>query len=132
MVKCPFTYTTRARFSQTDAAGVVHFTEILKWAEDAEHACLEEKAIAVMPVDGGGWPRVNVNCDYLAPVRYGDVIEVRLGIAELGKRSIDWSFEVWSGECLAARGQMVTVKLGADGRAVELSDDERAALELIR
>ena len=30
----------RVAFSETDASGRVHFTEVLKWAEDAEHQVL--------------------------------------------------------------------------------------------
>ena len=119
-------YRRRVQFADTDAAGVVHFSRLLCYAEEAEHALLDECGIAIL--GDGGWPRVSVSCDYLAPVRMGDTVEVTISVEELGRSSVSWLFLMSKGEEAVARGSMKTVRVDATGRAVELPDEWRELL----
>ena len=118
----------RVAFSETDASGRVHFTEMLKWAEDAEHQTLEGIGVSVCSGESG-WPRVKVECDYRHPLFFGEEVEVVLQLSELGRSSLRWSFRVLNQEgVLAAEGKMVTVAVTSEG-AQEISAGARQALE---
>ena len=116
-------------FGDTDASGWVHFPNIFKYAEAAEHAFLSSRGIVVFDRSQGGWPRVKVSCDFTRPLRFGDMIEVELAISHIGTTSIMWAFEILdaSGET-AAIGSMTTVHVDTGGRPQEITAAERAAL----
>lgn len=121
-----FHHQRRVAFADTDAAGVVHFSRILCYVEEAEHACLAELGIPLL--GDGGWPRVQLDCNYTAPLRPEDCAEIIVSPQDLGGSSIVWKFEVRCGEALCARGSMKTVRVNAEGKPVPLEDSWRAQL----
>ena len=117
-------------FGDTDASGWMHFPNIFKYVEAAEHAFLRSCGILVFDRAEGGWPRVKVSCDYKRPLQCGDRIEVLLAISRIGASSVAWDFEVANaaGE-IAAFGSMTTVRVDHQGRPQEISAAERQQLE---
>jgi len=117
-------------FADTDASGWVHFPNILRYVEEAEHAFLELRGVLVFDRALGGWPRVNLNCDFAKPLQFGDRVEVQLAIAQIGNSSVTWKFELQNeaGEC-AVHGSMTTVRVDHEGRPQSLTTAERTALE---
>lgn len=103
--------TRRVSFSDTDASGRVHFTAILRYVEEAEHAFFDAQGIAVIS-DDHGWPRVHVDCDYRAPLAFGDEVQLCLVVQELGKTSLKYRFSVKKQQQLCAEGTMVVVRVG--------------------
>lgn len=125
-----FQHRNRVAFADTDASGWVHFPKFFRFAEEAEHAFLRERGLLVFDRAQGGWPRVNVSCDFLRPLLFGDEVETRLTIQRVGTSSIAWGFEIVhlaSGET-SARGAMTTVLVDATGKPRTIGDDQRAAL----
>ncbi len=125
-----FRMESEVAFADTDASGWMHFSNILRYAERAEHAFLRSRGVVVFDRSKGGWPRAKVTCDYKIPMQAGDVTTVDLAITRLGVTSINWEFEVLNaaGE-VAAFGSMTTVRVGQNGRPCEIPPQERAALE---
>jgi acyl-CoA thioester hydrolase len=123
-------HTCEVAFGDTDASGWMHFPNIFRYFEEAEHAFLKSRGILVFDRAQGGWPRVKVTCDYKRPLLTGDRIEVLLEIARLGASSVTWNFEVLdpSGET-AAFGSVTTVRVNHEGRPQLISEEERQALE---
>ena len=116
-------------FVDTDAGGWVHFSNILRYVEEAEHAFLKSRGVLVFDRALGGWPRVNVNCDFAKPLKFGDRIEVQLAIAQIGNSSVTWKFELLNPSSeTAASGSLTTVRVDQQGRPQLLTDKERAAL----
>jgi acyl-CoA thioester hydrolase len=117
-------------FGDTDASGWMHFPNIFRYVEAAEHEFLRTRGVLVFDRAQGGWPRVKVACDFKRPLMCGDRIEVQLAISRLGASSITWSFEVLNaaGE-IAAFGALTTVRVDHQGRPQLISDDERQKLE---
>jgi YbgC/YbaW family acyl-CoA thioester hydrolase len=117
-------------FGDTDASGWMHFPNIFRYVEAAEHEFLRRRGVLVFDRASGGWPRVKVACDFKRPLMCGDRIEVQLAISRLGASSITWSFEVLNaaGE-IAAFGALTTVRVDHQGRPQLISDDERQKLE---
>lgn len=125
-----FRHFTEVSFHDTDASGWLHFTNVFHHVEMAEHACLRHCGLLVFAREQGGWPRVNVTCDYRRPLLCGDKIEVHLAVAAVGTSSLTWNFEVLhpTGE-IAALGSITTVRVNSLGRPQALSPAEREALE---
>lgn len=116
-------------FGDTDASGWMHFPNIFKYVEEAEHAFLRSRDIVVFDRVSGGWPRVKVACDYKRPLRCGDSFEVLLGISRIGGSSVIWEFEVANAAGqTAAFGSMTNVRVDHEGRPKSITDDERAKL----
>jgi YbgC/YbaW family acyl-CoA thioester hydrolase len=117
-------------FGDTDASGWMHFPNIFRYFEEAEHAFLKSRGILVFDRSQGGWPRVKVSCDFKRPLLTGDRIEVQLAVSRIGASSVTWDFEVLtaSGD-LAAFGNVTTVRVDHEGKPQLISETERAALE---
>lgn len=83
-------------FSETDAAGILHFSRFFVWMEDTEHAFLRSLGIVVHGAGDadGAWlfPRVHAEADYARPLRFEDDVEVELRLERMGERSLTWSF----------------------------------------
>ena len=117
-------------FGDTDASGWMHFPNIFKYVEAAEHRYLRSRGILVFDHAEGGWPRVKVTCEFKRPFRCGDSFEVLLAISRIGTSSLAWDFEVINsaGE-VAAFGSMTNVRVDHEGKSKLISDEERTQLE---
>ena len=117
-------------FGDTDASGWMHFPNVFKYAEEAEHAFLRARGVLVFDREKGGWPRVKVACDFKRPFQCGDRFEVLLAISNIGSSSISWDFEIINaaGE-IAAFGSMTNVRVDREGRPQEITAAERAAIQ---
>lgn len=119
-----FTTTRRVLFRDTDAAGIAHFSMFLFWMEDVEHEFLRERGLSVMPTADKsqtaqvGWPRVSVSCDYFRPVRFEDLVEIRLAIEKIGRKSLTYVFHFYSQGKEVASGKVVAAccTLGPQGQ----------------
>lgn len=110
----------RVRFSETDMAGVVHFTQFFRWAENAESEFFRVHKIPFVCKNGetlSGWPRVHARADFFVPAHYGDCIRAcirpKKPVNE-NTSAICWEFEIRrietdGSEKLLARGEWVSV-----------------------
>lgn len=128
-----FLYQRHVAFADTDAAGVVHFSRLLCYVEEAEHALLDDLGIPLMGSGdkAGGWPRVHVDCDYFAPLGPGADVEVILIPEKVGRTSVSWNFTVLCGGTDVAKGSMKTVRVNADGKPEDLSAGWREKFEAV-
>jgi len=118
MVNFPAEY--RAHFSDTDAAGIVHFSTIFFWVEATEEAIFRHLHLPFLKTDGAklsGFPRVRVECDYLFPIYRDDVVKVTLTPAEIGDKKLVWIFDAHVGERAVAQGKLTTVYAWRDGQS---------------
>ncbi len=117
-------------FGDTDASGWMHFPNIFRYVEEAEHAFLQSRGILVFDRLLGGWPRVRVSCDFKRPFVTGEHIEVQLAIAQIGTSSVAWEFEILNaaGET-AAHGSITTVRVNPEGKPQPISAAERSCFE---
>src|SRR5512133_2095965 len=92
---CEFTLIRRVEFAETDMAGIMHFTNFFRFMESAEHAFFRSLGYSVADPGGDGrlgLPRVHAHCDYLAPLRFEDEVEVRLRVAKKSHRTLTYDF----------------------------------------
>ena len=87
----------RVQFSETDAAGIVHFSCYFRYFEDAEHALWRDAGLSIHPEDAAiGWPRVTASCEYHRPLKFEQEFDVTVRVAELGRRTITYRGEIAS------------------------------------
>jgi YbgC/YbaW family acyl-CoA thioester hydrolase len=102
----------RIEFSDTDAGGVVHFSRYFIFMETAEDEFLRSLGWGfTFEHEGrpGGWPKVDVSCEYLASARYGEEIEVHLRVLKVTRSTITYGFTLRRGETDLARGRTTSV-----------------------
>ncbi|MBX2850218.1 MAG: acyl-CoA thioesterase [Phycisphaeraceae bacterium] len=90
-----FRLTRRVAFSETDAAGIVHFAHFFRYMEDAEHAMLRDLGLSVhrdIGDDVAGFPRVKAACDYKKPLRFEDVFTIDVYVAAKTDKSVSYGF----------------------------------------
>lgn len=138
----PYEYTLAhlVEFAETDMAGIVHFANYLRMMENAEHAFFRSLGFGIHSHEGGtttGWPRVNVACEYLRPLRFEETVDIQLIVAEVRTRSIRYAFRFWKNEdgrrVEVARGNVTAVCATVDkhtGRltAIPIPDAIRATV----
>ncbi len=116
----------RVEWPDTDAAGHYHHSSVVRWVEAAEAVLFERLGLSAL---FGRIPRVRYEVDYRARLWFGDVVEIAIGVAELGRTSIRYAFEVRRGEDVAALGTMVAVSSDPSGGGTQpWAAEVRAAL----
>lgn len=121
-------YRRVVQFADTDMAGIVHFSRILCFVEEAEQAAMDTMQVPAMGAEGG-FPKVHIDCDYRSPLRYRDEVEVQMMLEQVGERSLQWRFNLSVSGQLCAEGGLVTVFVNHQGRSAKVADEWRQRLE---
>ena len=117
----------RVQWMDTDAAGIWHYSNVLRWAEEAETEL--HRQLGIIDQTFGATPRVAVEFEFRSRLRFDDVVDVTISVAGLGETSITYLIEVLKGEDLAASGRVVTVFVDREsGMKTVWSDSIRRAL----
>ncbi len=130
-----FVMKRRVVFSETDLAGVMHFSNYFRWIEDLEHnfwLSLGLSVVLKLP-DGAwlSWPRVAVHCEYKSPARFEDEVTLALRLVEIGEKSISFEADLRIGERPAARAWWTAVccwMKDSEFKSIAIPDDIRARL----
>ena len=120
-----FTQRRRVSFSETDLAGIMHFSNFFRWMEELEHAFYRSLGLSVHPLAHGatdtstGWPRLKASAEYRLPLQFEEEVDVELVVAEMRTKAIRYVFRFWknpgdpSSRALAATGELVVVAVCA-------------------
>ena len=90
-----FKVVRRVEFSETDMAGIVHYSNFFRFMESAEHGFFRSLGFSVVtrqvdpPV---GWPRVHAECDYSKPLFFEDEVEIHMLVSEKKSKSLTYQF----------------------------------------
>lgn len=127
-----FKYKRRLHFSETDMAGIAHFSVYFRFLEEAEHALWRAAGLSLGEVAlTGGWPRVSASFDYKSPLRFEDEFEVAVRIGIVTRRSVQYEFTITRGDVLVGTGSLTAVSTAReDGRlrAVDIPQEMIARL----
>jgi acyl-CoA thioester hydrolase len=91
-----FSITRRIQFSETDMAGIMHFSNYFRLMEEVEHNYFRSIGMSVVMQHDGlhiGWPRVAANCEYFGPLRFEDEVTLNLRVARLGEKSFNYEVD---------------------------------------
>ncbi len=95
---CEFQITRRVEFSDTDMAGLMHFSNFFRFMETAEHAFFRSLGYSVVLSKNGlglHLPRVHADCHYRAPLRFEDEVCIRLLVQKKSQRSLTYQFRFY-------------------------------------
>jgi len=102
----------RVEFSDTDAAGIMHFSKFFDYMEQTEHEWLRQLGLSVMtdgPEGRISWPRVHASCDFQTAVRFEDKVQIEIQVDRLGKTSVTYRVRFWQDDCQIAEGKLTAV-----------------------
>jgi 1,4-dihydroxy-2-naphthoyl-CoA hydrolase len=102
----PFTYNRTIRFSDTDAAGVVFFANVLNICHEAYEASLAASGINLKVFFTNplvAFPIVHANVDFLRPMYCGDELSISLIPQKLGVDKFELAYEVSIADVLVAK-----------------------------
>ena len=130
-----FRYPRLVQFADTDLAGVVHFTWIAKYMEEAEHALWRAAGLSIAAADSPfRYPRVSLSIDFKAPLYFEETVEDSVIVTAVSRRAISYAHTLTRGDTIIATGTMtaVCVRQDASGmQAVDLPDEVRAKLAVM-
>lgn len=114
----PFVATLAIRFADVDHAGIVYYPRFFHFFHQAFEEMWRAKLGARAYVDlldrqRVGFPSVRAECDYRAPLRFGDVAEIELRVVRLGRTSVTFGYRVYR-----VADERVTRVLAAEGQTV--------------
>ena len=123
-----FIYQRRVQFAETDLAGIVHFSMIFRYMEEAEHALWRSAGLTIAERGSEiGWPRVSAACEFRNPLRFEEEFEVHVRLGSIKTRSLEYEFTLVREDAVIAVGTItsVCIRKTADGkmRAAEIPSD---------
>ena len=125
------------QFGDCDPAGIVYYPNYFRMFDNATAALLSaalgmNKRLWLEHYQIAGIPMVDTGAKFFIPSQFGDVIEIRSEVVELGRSSFSVRHQVLRGSDLAieAHEKRVWVRRDASGaiRSAPLPDDVRSRL----
>ncbi len=128
----------RVEFSETDMAGIVHFSNFFRYMETVEHAFYRSLGFSVIlsgfqrPI---GLPRVHASFDYKRPLRFEDSFLIELTVLEKKEKSLAYRIKISRcdpeerpvEECAMGRLVVVCVERQQDGGLISVPIPEEIA-----
>jgi len=104
----------RVSWVDTDAAGVVHFSNYFRFFEKAEEEFYNKLGFNFDKINekyGIWFPRVEAYCKYKSPSKFNDILEIEIHLEELKEKAVKYGFKVHNRttEKEAAEGYVVIV-----------------------
>lgn len=90
-----FKATRVVEFSDTDMAGIMHYANFFRFMETAEHGFYRSLGFSVAMNEFKarlGWPRVRAECAFKKPLRFEDLVEIHLLVAEKTSKALSYQF----------------------------------------
>ena len=98
------------QFADTDMAGIVHFTNYLKYLEEAEHEFLRQHGLCVVMHDergAYGFPKLSAECHFRRPVRCETWLQIDLTVSTPDQKTIEYLGRIVDSDgALIAEGQL--------------------------
>lgn len=99
----------RVEFSETDMAGIIHYSAYFQYMEETEHEFLRSLGLSVELHSEGiqyGFPRLATRCEFTSPLRFEDVAIVHLRVSRIGRASITYQYLFSRDKEEVARGEV--------------------------
>jgi acyl-CoA thioester hydrolase len=128
-----FSHRIEVRFRDCDPMGHVNNAVYLTYLEQARFAhwrALWGFTLEALPAGAPGVILARAEVDYRKPARYGDLLEVRIGIVGIGRTSFIYDYEVAdaTGAVVATAKTVLVMYDYRESRPVPVPDEIRARL----
>jgi acyl-CoA thioester hydrolase len=92
----PFSYSRKIQFYETDAMGVVHHSNYIRWFEEARVEFMDHMGYGYAKLNGVGIDIAvtGVSCEYRSMARFGEMVEIHLRLAALSHARMTVRYEV--------------------------------------
>jgi len=109
-----FKYSLPVRFADIDHAGIVYYPRFFHFFHVAFEELWRQRIgpqaySKIIDVDRVGFPAVRAECDFKAPLKFGDTADIEVTVPRLGGKSITFRYQIFraSDRALCATGQVV-------------------------
>lgn len=131
-----FALKKRVSFYETDGMRVVHHANYLHWFEEARVEYLRAGGMMLNELmeEGIVFPIVEVQCRYLSPARYDDLLTVKTWLRKIDRVQLQFEYEVVrdaDGAVLTKAMTRGTYTRISDGKIVRMPKEQFAELEEI-
>jgi acyl-CoA thioester hydrolase len=118
----------RVAWMDTDAAGIYHWSTIIRFAEAAEMEL--HTALGIAQITFGATPRVKAGFDFRRPLRFNDRATIDFSVQDVGRSSVRYRVVLSDDEERpVAEGEVTTVFIDTrSGRSQPWPERVRAAL----
>ena len=119
------------RFGDTDASKRVFYISLLRHFEAAEFEFLRGLGVGYreLQAEETDFPRVHVECDYMSPIGFDDLMDIAVTVERIGRTSFTLGFAVSVEGRSVARAKLVVVAMDREThKATPLPEKLRAAL----
>jgi YbgC/YbaW family acyl-CoA thioester hydrolase len=118
----------RVEWMDTDAAGIYHWSTVIRFAEAAEIEL--HTALGIAEITFGATPRVKAGFDFRRPLRFNDRATIDFSVQEVGRTSVRYRVVLSDDEERpVAEGEVTTVFIDThSGRSEPWPEPVRAAL----
>jgi YbgC/YbaW family acyl-CoA thioester hydrolase len=120
-----YVYSRRVQFAETDASGIVHFTNFFRYVEEAEHAMWRAAGLSIAPqASAVGWPRVAASFEYRKPLRFEDEFDVHVRISSTSSKTISYDAVLKMSDTVVAvaRWTIICVRKASGGQPIRAID----------
>jgi 4-hydroxybenzoyl-CoA thioesterase len=95
-----FTFITPVRFADVDHAGIVYYPRFFHLFHVAFEELWRQRIGAraysqLIDRDRVGFPAVRAECDFKAPLKFGDTAEIEVTVPRLGAKSITFRYRIF-------------------------------------
>lgn len=118
-----FKHTFQIRWVDTDGAGVMHYSNYLRYFEACEEEFYRSLGLNFKTIRQKyqiALPRVEAHCNYKTSCRFDDVIEITLSVREVAEKTITYGFQIHlkDDNKLAAEGYLKCIAVNQNWKAV--------------
>lgn len=112
-----FKWRLRVRFSDTDSSRRIHYSAMFRFMEAAEDEFLRSLGLpyaAVEKAKGVSFPRVHVEAQFVAPLRYDEVVDMEVTVERVGETAFTLYFDASKDGKPVARGRVTVVCISVE------------------
>jgi acyl-CoA thioester hydrolase len=87
----------RVIYADTDAMGIVYHTNYIKWFEVGRNEIMRQLGLLYTEVEKQGYnlPLTEVNCHYLRPAKYDQLLVVETMIDYITRVVVKFNYNIW-------------------------------------
>jgi len=114
----------RVIYGDTDQMGVVYYANYLLWFERGRSEWLRQIGLPYATIEQHGFhfPVSEVSCRYAQSAHYDDVVRIETGLAELGRASLSFDYQISreADRCILATGSTKHACIDRSGRVARI------------
>jgi YbgC/YbaW family acyl-CoA thioester hydrolase len=109
------------QFGDTDMAGIAHFTNYMRYMEEAEHEFMRSRGFSVIMHDNKGafgFPKMSAKCDFSRPARQEQTLDIEMTVSSSDGKTITFDCQFACEGEPVAKGQLKVAccRFPGDGR----------------